>query len=521
MPGDVLRYNPYVDMAPQHDSSLRPVGFRPRRFVSGAPQHQLQHHQPQRHHSPAYYQTSRVPVAGYQMVPNAPGYPLDGRSHSSRGWEFSSPIHSGYSYFTPPASNGSMSHLTAAAGASQAALVAPSRFVPAPPPVSAAPAPLSNRRVMPYGQPTRGFWVDQFASVDVHRLEPLPQDWHPFVEVPSENPPQPAVTGGVMAILDYDLNVMAEFVANVSCNFINLPKPWPALTAFVEKVLNQTRLPSSTVILAITYLAKRLSYETPIFDANTESTAPLIPTGKLNEYLTISLILANKFLDDNTFTNSSWSDISGMPRREINILERGWLRKMDYLLHVNPLEQKGWSTWRKAWETWQFDATGKGGPSLLSPVLSRSNSSAASPKCHTTRSPPPPFSTTIAWTSNKMSQNTAYLTPPISPTFDAPVDTDFFSPITPPSHYQWPPRLKPAFHANQTQWRALPNARNVPLSAYPQVPVIQKLYTTQLPPAGWDTEHAAGNAWCECSGCSSNVHFGQNHHPSNWSGMAG
>ena len=110
------------------------------------------------------------------------------------------------------------------------ALVSQSRYVPA---IAAGPPRLPDRRIMPYVHPNRGFWVDQFASVDVNRQEPLPQDWHPFVDVPPV--PQPAVTGGVMAILDYDLKVMAEFVANVSCNFINLHKPWTALTLFVEK----------------------------------------------------------------------------------------------------------------------------------------------------------------------------------------------------------------------------------------------------------------------------------------------
>jgi hypothetical protein len=199
-------------------------------------------------------------------------------------------------------------------------LTIPSRFVNGPQPMSAAPPRLPDRRIVPYGHPARGFWVDQFASVDVHRREPLPQDWHPFVDY-SEPPPQLPVTGGVMAILDYDLKVMADFVANVSCNFINLPKPWAALTLFVEKVLNQTRLPSSTVILAVTYLAKRLTYDTPISE---DPNAPLIPTGKLYEYLTMSLVLANKFLDDNTFTNTSWSDISGIARTDINVLERDW-----------------------------------------------------------------------------------------------------------------------------------------------------------------------------------------------------
>jgi hypothetical protein len=367
---------------------------------------------------------------------------------------------------------------------------------------------------MPYGHPARGFWVDQFATMDVRRLEPLPQDWHPFAD-PFPEVPQTAVTGGVMAILDYDLTVMAEFVANVSCNFINIPKPWPALTLFVEKVLNQTRLPSSTVVLAITYLSKRLTFETPMF--GTDLDAPLIPSIKLFEYLTTALILANKFLDDNTFTNTSWADISGIPRRELNVSERDWLKKTGYSLHVNPLEQKGWSTWRKAWETWQFDATGKGNTSLLSPVLSRSNSTISSPQCPHSGSPHPSFYPSGMTWSKSTSQNNAYLTPPISPTFDTPIDSTLFSPVTPPTRYQWPPATAPYHHPNQLAWQPLPNTRNIPYLTYPAAPVQLKPH----PPAHfWEPEKGNGSPWCECGACRNHASVESISRP-NWIGMAG
>lgn len=515
MPGDV-RYTPYVNMAPQ-DPTVRPFGGRPR-FAPAMPphQHQFQHQQQQQlhHQSPAYYQATHIPVGGVHMVPS-PIYAMDGRSHSSRGREYSSPISAGYSYFTPPASNGLMSHSVAGQMIPPPGLTMQPRFVNGPQPMPVAPPRLPDRRIMPYGHPQRGFFVDQFASVDVFRREPLPQDWHPFVDY-SEPPSQPAVTGGVMAILDYDVKVMAEFVANVGCNFINLPKPWAALTSFVEKVLNQTRLPSSTVILAITYLAKRLTYDTPISD---DPNAPLIETSKLYEYLTMSLILANKFLDDNTFTNTSWSDISGIARKDINVMERDWLWKTDYRLHVNPVEQKGWSTWRKAWETWQFDATGKGSPSLLSPVLSRTNSSVSSPQSNGPRSPSRFAPSNLVRMSKNQFQNDAYLTPPVSPTFDSSSDSDFFSPVTPPPYNQWQPLMNPSYHPAQLSWRPLSNARNVPLSVYPQVPIIQKPIPPRLSSNFWEPEKGSGSPWCECAGCHGNPTFNHTPHRPNWIGM--
>src|SRR5271170_5699712 len=538
MPGDV-RYAPYVNMAPHDAVPPRPVGFRPHRLATGGMalhQHQIQHHQQQQAHhqqqqqqhhpqhqrlqSPAFYQGTRVPVGGHQMVSTTPVYAMDGHSNSSHGWDYSSP---GYMYYTPPASNGSLARPVVNPMIPPHAMVPQTRYVPGPPLVSAVPPRLPDRRIVPYNHPARGFWVDQFASVDVSRQEPLPQDWHPFAETFQEPPvAQPAVTGGVMAILDYDLKVMAEFVANVSCNFINIRKPWDALVSFVERVLNQTRLPSSTVILGITYLAQRLAFETPLFDAAPD--APLVPMNQLYEYLTISLILANKFLDDNTFTNTSWSDISGILRNDLNVSERDWLKKLGYSIHLNPLEQKGWSTWSKAWETWEFEATGKTTSSLLTPVLSRSNSAVSSPQCNAGLASPLPStfpSSSAGWNPKTKSTAAAYLTPPISPTFDTSLDTDI-SPITPPTNFQWPPS-KPVYHHNQNQvsWRPLPNTRNIPVGAYQYLPVLPQQFHHHPASHFWEPEKGTGSPWCECTVCLTHVTLDHNAPRPTWVGMAG
>jgi hypothetical protein len=504
MPGDV-RYTPNVVMAPQ-DPSVRPAGFRPTRFSGGMSSHQhnyLQQQKQQRfsNNSPVYYQGTRIPIGGHQMVSTTTMYPIDGRSQSSRGWEYSSP---GYPYYTPPTSDGSRSQAVVNPMIPHHGIVPPSRYVSGPPPISAGPPRLPDRRIMPYGNSARRFWVDQFAFVDVSRQEPLPQDWHPFVDVVTDQPPsQPPVTGGVMAVLDYDVKVMAEFVANVSCNFINLPKPWPSLTLFVERVFNQTRLPSSTVILGITYLSKRLSLEEPPYDG--DPNAPLIPTSRLPEYLTMSFILANKFLDDNTFTNSSWSDISGIARDDLNISERDWLQKLGYTLHLNPTEPKGWSTWRIAWETWQFEATGKTSPPLLTPVLSRTNSSGSSSQCNSIPRPDLTSSYSQLFPSTWATHSgAAYLTPPISPTFDASLESDFQSPVTPPSNYQWGPS-KPLYHSNQLTWRPLPNTRNVPMSAYAHAPPLQKSFPPPSLTHFWEGDQGGASPWCECNVCLSAV----------------
>lgn len=49
----------------------------------------------------------------------------------------------------------------------------------------------------------------------------------------------------------------------------------------------------------------------------------------------IAFILANKFNDDKTFTNSSWSQATGILINVINDFERQWLRIFDWELYDN------------------------------------------------------------------------------------------------------------------------------------------------------------------------------------------
>lgn len=54
------------------------------------------------------------------------------------------------------------------------------------------------------------------------------------------------------------------------------------------------------------------------------------------------LCLANKFLDDNTFTNKTWSDVSGMNVYDLNVMEAEFLEALDYNLFVHQHEFNIW-----------------------------------------------------------------------------------------------------------------------------------------------------------------------------------
>jgi len=63
----------------------------------------------------------------------------------------------------------------------------------------------------------------------------------------------------------------------------------------------------------------------------------------------VALMLANKFNDDNTFTNKSWSDASGIPVEVLNREEKVWLEDIKWSLLVN--ESDIWAL-EQYWESW-------------------------------------------------------------------------------------------------------------------------------------------------------------------------
>ncbi|KAL8696793.1 MAG: hypothetical protein Q9224_002614 [Gallowayella concinna] len=172
-------------------------------------------------------------------------------------------------------------------------------------------------------------------------------------------------TGGVAAHLDYEMDQMAEFVAEMGQGMYDLyesricladidilrsvnPKAAvaPAFRKYVLSVLSSTRLPSSTILLALHYLATRM---------NMLSSNGRYPTGRAQVYhmLTTALLLGSKFLDDNTFQNRSWSEVSNIPVSELNTLELEWLVAINWDLHVDHEDPRGFSLWRNHWQRWR------------------------------------------------------------------------------------------------------------------------------------------------------------------------
>ncbi|KAI4157677.1 MAG: hypothetical protein L6R39_000629 [Caloplaca ligustica] len=204
-------------------------------------------------------------------------------------------------------------------------------------------------------------------SVEIRQMQP-----RPHIPAPPAAPiKEEKATGGVAAHLDYEMDTMADFVAEMAqgmyalyvsricladIDMLRSVQPQalgaPGASAFrkyVGQVLSSTRLPSSTILLGLYYLATRMRM--------LSSSGKYPPThqggGQIYRMLTTALLLGSKFLDDNTFQNRSWSEVSNIPVGELNVLEMEWLLAIKWNLHVDPEDTQGFMQWQSYWQQWQ------------------------------------------------------------------------------------------------------------------------------------------------------------------------
>ncbi|KAF2745111.1 hypothetical protein M011DRAFT_495845 [Sporormia fimetaria CBS 119925] len=156
--------------------------------------------------------------------------------------------------------------------------------------------------------------------------------------------------GGVSAKLDYDMEVMTDFVCETALCLITPGRTiTPSFRKWTHQVLCATRLPSATILLSMFYLAQRM----PMLSSHFKS------DDQLTRLLTISLVLGSKFLDDNTFINRSWSEVSGIPVADLNRMETEWLVAIGFQLHRDPREHNGWNSWSDHWKGYRAKTTSR------------------------------------------------------------------------------------------------------------------------------------------------------------------
>jgi hypothetical protein len=170
-------------------------------------------------------------------------------------------------------------------------------------------------------------------------------------------------TGGVSSELDYDMDIMSDFVAEMAQRLIQPDHQLQLPTRkWMHSVLSATRLPSSTILLGLYYMNRRM-----VMLQQTGQARGL--DVQLTRMITLGLLLGSKFLDDNTFINRSWAEVSGINVQDLNRMERDWLRAFEFRLHVDPAEAQGFDTWRGHWKEFEAQAIARASrQAKLSPI---------------------------------------------------------------------------------------------------------------------------------------------------------
>lgn len=165
---------------------------------------------------------------------------------------------------------------------------------------------------------------------------------NPFVAAPPVFKPDAQVSGGINSQLEYEPTDMSAFICWCVFGMLNQARnPNKEFESAVVSILYATRLPKSTIVIALEYLNQRFSS---------------VALGHLQEdeilnTLVIALMLANKFNDDNTFTNRSWSGATGIDIKVLNSEEAAWLKAVNWQLSVVKFTDNI-RTLEECWKTW-------------------------------------------------------------------------------------------------------------------------------------------------------------------------
>ncbi|KAK2039163.1 cyclin [Colletotrichum somersetense] len=140
--------------------------------------------------------------------------------------------------------------------------------------------------------------------------------------------------------------------------------PFPQFKKWAYSVLSTTQVTQNVILLAL------------LFVYRLKTTNPSVKGRSGSEYrlLTVALMLGNKFLDDNTYTNKTWAEVSGITVQEIHVMEVEFLSNMRYSLLATKDEWEEWlvklSCFSEYYERAQKQPTSPLSKSFTSPVTS-------------------------------------------------------------------------------------------------------------------------------------------------------
>ncbi|KAJ7585353.1 cyclin-domain-containing protein [Mycena floridula] len=181
--------------------------------------------------------------------------------------------------------------------------------------------------------------------------------------------------------IDFARTKSARFIAEKTCEMIcylwfqSSTRPnhalqlvtKPTFVDFVQKLLETTQVSQSVIVLSLHYIyrLKERNRWTPAQD------------GSEFRIAVAGLMMANKFLDDNTYTNKTWSEVSGITLVEINRMEREFLSGVDFNLFVSKSTYESWLNllkglvFAKEKDARRYGRKARKPPHLVTPVKAR------------------------------------------------------------------------------------------------------------------------------------------------------
>ena len=167
-------------------------------------------------------------------------------------------------------------------------------------------------------------------------------------------------------------------------------KPTTGFRKWVTTILSTTMVAQNVVLLALLFIyrLKKLN--------------PTVAGKPGSEYrlLTVALMLGNKFLDDNTYTNKTWAEVSGILVGEVHIMEVEFLSNMKYCLFTSA---KQWAEWQALLGKFAAFVERSSKPQTLAPILPPASSlyfPLALPSPPASNQASPPYTSEVARVSS-------------------------------------------------------------------------------------------------------------------------
>jgi hypothetical protein len=269
--------------------------------------------------------------------------------------------------------------------------------------------------------------MDSAIPPQYRRQEHTQHQHHHQQEQQHQSRKEEKATGGVAAHLDYEMDRMSDFVAEMTQGIISpgtsVP---PQFRKYVYQILSSTRLPSSTILLGLFYMSSRMRILSAqrVFQSG---------SGQIYRMLTVGLLLGSKFLDDNTFQNKSWAEVSNIPVAELNKMELEWLFAFDWKIHDRIYDQQdGFASWRRHWDSWSAKANARAQESsrqTLSPLntnVVRHHQSVAKPVMSPEGPIPPQYQRSSHIENSWLNPAASEYSPPSAP-HSGPNTPDYYS----------------------------------------------------------------------------------------------